>query len=200
MGKTNELIIAILSVVLITACGDDGDDNGMPDAGEDADIDDAAMDAEADGQVADAAPDAVMDAGADAGAETFAVTLTTEAEVPVCDGAGEDAAGTATVTIAPDGSAIEVMDLEWADLSGPATAAHIHAGEPDEAGPIVLDFGADPTSPIDETFTEEDYASPPPEGAPDDFASFVEAMREGASYINVHTEECPPGEIRGQIE
>jgi hypothetical protein len=32
-----------------------------------------------------------------------------------------------------------------------------------------------------------------------DFDGFVEALRNGEFYVNVHTVEYPPGEIRGQI-
>lgn len=32
-----------------------------------------------------------------------------------------------------------------------------------------------------------------------DFAKVVEALRDGAGYVNVHTVRSPAGEIRGQV-
>lgn len=183
--------------------GCDDDDVVISDAGVDGSM------RRADAGRADAGRrDAGRDAGradasrVDAGrtAVTFTVPLTRAEEVPVCADADENAEGSATVMIDADDTTITVTDLTWTSLSGPATGAHIHFGAPGVAGPIVLDFGANPTSPINRTFTAADYPSPVPAGAPADFASFVEAMRDGETYINVHTEDCMSGEIRGQID
>lgn len=132
-------------------------------------------------------------------AEVFDVTLTPDEEVPECDEAGFLATGAAIVAISADGSTITVRDFTFGELSGPATAAHIHVAPPGEAGPIVFTF-ANLTPPILENFTAADYPSPPPTGAAADFAGFVRQMREGQTYLNVHTAACPAGEIRAQIE
>ncbi|HEY8427290.1 MAG TPA: CHRD domain-containing protein [Sandaracinaceae bacterium] len=187
--------ILFLSLSLV-ACDDDDEDldAGRRDAGmRDAGVRDAGP--------RDAGPrDAGRrDGGTDAGAEFSAtVTLTTEAEVPVCDAAADEAMGTATITIDAANTRIDV-EVTYTGLSGPATAAHIHFGGPDEAGPIVLDLGPDVSSPIERSFTADDYPSPPPEDAPATFAAFIEAMRAGETYVNVHTADCPQGEIRAQI-
>lgn len=136
----------------------------------------------------------------DAGTETtFEVALTTEDEVPACAGAGDDATGEATVTISEDSSQVSV-ELTWSGLSGAATAAHIHFGGDGIAGGVIFPFAMPPTSPISATFTASDYPAAPPEGAPADFAAFIIAMEAGTSYLNVHTDACMPGEIRGQID
>ncbi|AKF08382.1 hypothetical protein DB32_005531 [Sandaracinus amylolyticus] len=130
---------------------------------------------------------------------TSMLSLTTVEEVPVCPAAGADAMGSGDVLIDADGTSIRVMNLFYSGLSGPATAGHIHFGDRGEAGPVILPF-ADVTSPIDETFTAADYPASPPEGAPADFTAFVDAVRRGETYVNIHTEACAPGEIRAQIE
>jgi hypothetical protein len=133
-------------------------------------------------------------------ARVFDETLTTAAEVPVCASAGSTATGATTITISADRSTVTVNTLTFSGLSGPATAAHIHAAPPGVAGPIVLDLGRNPMSGITQTFTAADYPSPPPAGAPADFAAFVRQMLAGNSYLNVHTMACMPGEIRANLQ
>lgn len=134
------------------------------------------------------------------GAVTFSVTLAPSAEVPVCPAAGSTATGTTTVAIAADESSVTVQDLTFSGLSGPATAAHIHSGAPDVAGPIVFNLGTELQPPINATFTAADYPSQPPAGAPADYPSFILQMKTGGTYINVHTDACPMGEIRAQLQ
>ena len=122
--------------------------------------------------------------------------LTTSDEVPVCPAAASGAQGTGNVTLSPDESSLTAT-VNYSGLSGPATAAHIHAGKAGVAGPVVLPFSGDLTSPINKTFTAADYVAAP--NAPPDFASFVQSLKTGGAYVNVHTAACKPGEIRGQI-
>ena len=124
------------------------------------------------------------------------VALTTSDEVPVCPAASPGAQGTANVVLSPDESSITTT-VTYSGLSGPATAAHIHAGKTGVAGPVVLPFSGDLSSPINKTFTAADYVAAP--NAPPDFASFVQSLKAGGAYVNVHTAACKPGEIRGQI-
>jgi hypothetical protein len=130
---------------------------------------------------------------------TFNVTLSRAAETPVCNTAGATAAGSATVTINAAETSITVSNLTFTGLSGPATLGHIHSGASGVPGPAVIDFGANPTSPFNGTFTASNYPSPVPAGAPANFDAFIDAMKAGNTYINIHTAACPGGEIRGQL-
>jgi hypothetical protein len=124
------------------------------------------------------------------------LALTPPDEVPVCPAAASGGQGTSNVVLSPDESSITVT-VTYSGLSGPVTAAHVHAGKPGVAGPVVLPFSGDLTSPFTKTFTAADYVAAP--GAPPDFASFVQTLKAGGAYVNVHAAACKPGEIRGQI-
>jgi len=68
-------------------------------------------------------------------------------------------------------------------LSGPLTAAHIHQAPVGEDGAVLI--------PLDEkTLT----------GTVDVTAEQVEALASGNTYVNLHTEANPDGEIRGQLK
>jgi hypothetical protein len=102
------------------------------------------------------------------------------------------------VTIAADNSTVAV-DVTYSGLSGPATASHIHSGTAAAPGPVVLPFSAPLDSPFSKTLTSADYVAAT--GAPPDFATFVTALKAGGGgYVNVHTNACKPGEIRGEVQ
>ncbi|MDW7674478.1 MAG: CHRD domain-containing protein [Bacillota bacterium] len=81
--------------------------------------------------------------------------------------------------------------------------AHIHLGARGENGPIVA-FLFGPASPsisvnratVQGIITEDDLVGPL-EGQP--FSALIQQMLAGNTYVNVHTERHPAGEIRGQI-
>ena len=82
-----------------------------------------------------------------------------------------------------------------------ATAGHIHLGKPGENGPIVITlFKYDtPMDQVSETgsFTVADQEGPMA-GQP--FQELGTAALNGDLYVNIHTEQNPNGEIRGQIQ
>ena len=82
-----------------------------------------------------------------------------------------------------------------------ATAGHIHLGKPGENGPIVITlFKYDtPMDQVSETgsFTAADQEGPMA-GQP--FQELGTAALNGDLYVNIHTEQNPNGEIRGQIQ
>jgi hypothetical protein len=90
----------------------------------------------------------------------------------------------------------------WATFSGllaPQTAAHIHGLAPrGENGPVRI---IPPSLPLGQLI---DFAIDIPEALPGEpflsRAEFVRGLREGLTYFNVHTEQFPGGEIRGQLE
>ena len=79
--------------------------------------------------------------------------------------------------------------LSWkgtvSGLSGPATAAHFHAGEPGKNGGVVVPIaGADKGSfEGSATLTDEQAAD----------------LMAGKWYVNVHTAANKAGEVRGQV-
>jgi hypothetical protein len=112
---------------------------------------------------------------------TLKASLTGEKEVP---GPGDpDGSGTAVVKVfrAKVCYTLEVARIE------PATAAHIHLGFRDEAGPVV--------APLE----------PPTDGSSSACTQIPRALslelREhpGRYYVNVHNEPFPDGAVRGQL-
>jgi len=113
-------------------------------------------------------------------AQKYTANLGTAQEVPPKTGNGT---GTATLTL--DGDKL-TYDITYKDLSGPATAAHIHGpAEPGANAGVMVPF-SNPSSPI--------------KGTVDLTPEQVKDLKAGKEYINVHTKENPGGEIRGQIK
>jgi len=80
------------------------------------------------------------------------------------------------------------------------TQGHIHSGAEGENGPVVLTlFNFD--SPQNEVLQYSNFTASnlegPMEGKTMD--DLISAMKNGSTYINVHTEQNPNGEIRGQL-
>jgi hypothetical protein len=81
------------------------------------------------------------------------------------------------------------------------TQAHIHVGAEGVNGPVIF-WLFDPatdgpfTSPVTGTLTAADLVQA---GGINTFAQALEAIRDGNTYVNVHTVVYPAGEIRGQI-
>jgi len=125
-------------------------------------------------------------------AEPFTAPLTTAAEVPPVTG---DGSGTASVTISDDETEI-AYEVTFENLTGPAVAAHIHYGDTEVAGGVIFPL-AHSDSPMSGTLTEADFT--PLDGGPQTYAEALAAIRDGMTYINVHTEANQGGEIRGQL-
>lgn len=116
----------------------------------------------------------------------LSATLTGEAEVP---GPGDpNGSGTANITL-NQGQRRVCFEIVVSDITLPATAAHIHVGSADVAGPVVV-----PLAPPDASGTSSGCVS-------DVDRDLIKAIRQNPSayYVNVHTTDFPAGAVRGQL-
>ena len=104
--------------------------------------------------------------------------------------------------------------LSYFQLEGDVTQAHIHFGAPAQTGGISVflctNLGngpagtqpcPDPPATISGTIRPGDVLGPAGQGiAAGEFDELVDAIRAGATYVNVHSTLHPVGEIRGQLE
>jgi len=138
--------------------------------------------------------------------ERFSATLTGAAERPTpvtTTATGEfkvEVRDTGTVAGKRDTLAIVRYQLTAQNITN-ATVAHIHAGDANTAGPIMVFLYGGPT--ISGSFsgvlaqaeiTRRSRFTPP-----FTFDSVMTRMRNGTAYANVHTTQNGAGEIRGQI-
>lgn len=82
------------------------------------------------------------------------------------------------------------------------TEAHIHAGGPAVAGPVMVflfSSGSPTASPTTGILRQADITRATAFTAPFTFDSLLTRIRNGTAYVNVHTTAFPGGEIRGQI-
>ena len=117
------------------------------------------------------------------GGRPFTTALTGAAEVP---GPGDpDGSGTASITL-NSGQSLICYSLEVSGIA-PATAAHIHLGTADVAGPVVIGL-IPPTSGSSS-------------GCADASQELIKAIQQNPSnyYVNVHNIEYPAGALRGQL-
>jgi hypothetical protein len=123
------------------------------------------------------------------------------------------ATGSFTAKITQD-NAIE-YELSYADLEGDVTQSHIHFGKPGTSGGIAawlcqgLTAGPVGTTNCDGArtggatgvITAASVIGPAGQGiAPGEFEELLQAIREGATYVNVHSTLRPAGEIRGLLK
>lgn len=136
----------------------------------------------------------------------FAAELSGLAEIPPRQ---TDATGTVAVTLNEDGNSLHYRLA--VDNIDNVSAAHLHLGQSDENGPIVvplLGTGAPgnaanpPSGPASGVIAEGDISvanlTGPLTGTP--LVVLMELIRSGAIYANVHTSDFPGGEIRGQLK
>ncbi len=113
-----------------------------------------------------------------------------------------------------------LYELEYSGLESPVTQSHIHFGQRQTVGGIVVwlcqtagtpapasvagvtPFCPQDTSsgPVRGTITPDQVLAQDAQGiAAGEFDEVVRAIRAGAAYANVHSQTFTPGEIRGQI-
>jgi hypothetical protein len=104
-------------------------------------------------------------------------------ELPVVNSAG-DAQGGVTLNRS---AGLATIHLTVRNLAG-ATAAHLHEGFGGRNGPVLIGLtqdGSDPTH----WFAVDQPATP----------AIIAALASGSTYLNVHTQANPNGEVRGQV-
>jgi len=133
-------------------------------------------------------------------------------EVPVISTTGH---GEFHARISDDDSTI-AYELSYVDMEGSVTQAHIHFGPPNNTGGISVwlcsNLASPPTPPgvqpcpstagtISGVITAADVVGPTPQGIePGALGELIAAIRDGKTYVNVHSTKWPGGEIRAQIE
>lgn len=146
-------------------------------------------------------------ARADDEGTTYRARLSGFGEVPpkLVDGQGRFRG-----TLSEDGTSIS-WTISWTGLTGPAQAAHIHFGQTQVNGNIVVFFcggGGRPACPdgpnhsgtVTGTWTAVDILAVPSQHiSAGDFAGFVKILNARLGYANIHTTLFPAGEIRGQV-
>lgn len=117
----------------------------------------------------------------------FMAELSGAAQVPPVQ---TDAMGTADVTL--DAEAMTVSwTITYEGLSGEPVAAHFHGpASPEETAPPVIDLSESLMAGV-----EEDRM----EGSTEVTEEQMADLQAGLYYVNIHTEQNPDGEIRGQV-
>ena len=110
----------------------------------------------------------------------FKANLSPSEEVPPTNSKGS---GTVTATY-DTGSKKLTWKGSYSGLTGPATAAHFHAGEKGKNGGVAVPI-APATSPLEGSATLNDQQA--------------SELMAGKMYVNVHTAQNKGGEIRGQL-
>jgi hypothetical protein len=104
--------------------------------------------------------------------------------------------------------------LSYDELEGDITQAHIHFGGPRQSGDISVFLctnlgngpAGTPTCPAEPgtvtgTIERDDVIGPAAQGiAPGEFDELVDAIRNGVTYVNVHSTLYAGGEIRAQLD
>lgn len=143
--------------------------------------------------------------------QEFSAKMTGDKEVPPVS---TDTTGTIRVKANSQQQTLD-YDLTLTNLNGVITGAHIHMGKPGFNGPIVADLNAPglggaaaasssssgggtamTSNSVSGTIRSTDLKGPL-EGK--QITDLVKLIEEGRAYTNVHTEQNPDGEIRGQL-
>jgi CHRD domain-containing protein len=150
----------------------------------------------------------------------FTANLSTFNEVPP---KANGAHGTFRARLTEDGTTLH-WTFTWSGLTGPPAVAHIHFGLKGGNYQVMTFFCGGPkgvsgipqkpdcpqttsgsitgsTTAADIIGLDKDIPPPGVDQAlePHDFAGFLDALRHGSAYANMHTMRFPGGEIRGQV-
>jgi hypothetical protein len=143
------------------------------------------------------------------GPTNFSAQLISYNEVPAVSSV---AVGSVTLAIDDDAGTIAYR-LAFSGLEGTVTQSHVHLGQPDVNGGIMLWLCGSATNPgpagtpacpaggeVSRLLGPADVVGPAGQGvSPTEFAEAVAAIRAGVAYANVHSTMWLGGEIRGQL-
>jgi len=134
--------------------------------------------------------------------ETFQARLDPRSEVPAPNLDGATPSGMANFTV--NGTTV-VYKLSASGLSSAPLMAHIHLGGPGAPGPVIVPLNVAPgasagTAVGEGTFDASGVKGKKADGSAMTLDDVLAAMRSGGTYVNVHTANNKPGEVRGQIE
>ena len=132
------------------------------------------------------------------GQQTFTATMTGSEEVPPKN---TQATGSAKFVSSSDGNSM-TYSIRVANING-VTMAHIHSGNIGKNGPVVVTLfkSAAPTGPMNGPLSQGTITSANLEGPlkGKTISDLIKLINDGKAYANVHTQQNPKGEIRGQI-
>lgn len=128
---------------------------------------------------------------------TFTANLKGRNEVPAND---SDAAGQAIVKFSKDNSSLSYK-LIVANIDN-VRVAHIHCAVEGENGPVGVTLYGGPTVTTNGILAQATVTAPDAGNACSwsSISDVREAIENGGAYVNVHSDEFPPGEIRGQLD
>ena len=137
-----------------------------------------------------------LQVGAQESEQKFSAKLSGKEEVPPNE---SPSTGFAWVKITDGkiGYEVNVTDMDKVN------AAHIHLAEAGKNGPVVLTlFKGGPTEQVNGTVGEANVTASNFEGPMKGkgVTDLVTAMKNGTTYVNVHTTDFPDGENRGQLK
>jgi hypothetical protein len=131
--------------------------------------------------------------------EKFVADLSVSQVIPPID---SKATGSAEFESTTNGTSISYT-VNVTDINA-VKGAHIHIGEVGQNGPIVVTL-FEPETPTGQqsgllskgNITSDSLKGPM---AGKQLSNLIDVMKSEGAYVNVHTEQNPDGEIRGQIE
>jgi hypothetical protein len=135
----------------------------------------------------------------DASAQTLTANMNGGEETPILN---TGAVGTADVIVDAANQEVTVT-LRVFNIPTPTTAGHIHIGPAGIAGPVVINFPealVGRTGDFAMTFRAgpNQFVARPAIGI-NTMQDAIQAILNGNSYVNIHTQQFPAGEIRGQL-
>jgi Cu/Zn superoxide dismutase len=137
----------------------------------------------------------------------FSARLTGDNEVPPVN---KDATGRIRITVNSQQDALDYQ-LSLSSLKGVVTGAHIHKGSGGTNGPVVANLNiagasaaasasaggsAMTSTSTGGTITSADLKGPL---SGKQISDLIRLIEDGKAYVNVHTDQNPDGEIRGQL-